>query len=69
MSTVSGGFQFTISEGGSVLQTVLIEASTNPADPNSWGQIGSVLPTSNPFTFIDTNASQYPARFYRILAP
>jgi len=69
MSTTAGGFQLTVSEGGSVLQTVLIQATTNPADPNSWVQIGSVLPSSNPFTFIDTNADQYPARFYRILAP
>jgi hypothetical protein len=51
------------------LQTVLIQASTNPADPNSWLQIGSVLPSSNPFTFTDTNAWQYPMRFYRIAAP
>jgi len=69
MSTAASGFQFTISEGGPVLQTALIQATTNPADQNSWVQIGSVLPTSNPFTFIDTNASQYPIRFYRILAP
>jgi hypothetical protein len=24
---------------------------------------------ANPFTFTDTNAAQYPARFYRIVAP
>jgi len=36
-------FQFTVSEGGSVLQTVLIQATTNPTDPNSWCKIGSVL--------------------------
>lgn len=65
----SGGFQFTVSEGGSVLQTVLIQATLTPADPNSWQQIGSVFPTSNPFTFTDSNASQFPARFYRITAP
>ena len=65
----SGGFQFTMSEGGSVLQTVLIQASTNPADSNSWVQIGSLLPATNPFTFTDTDAAQYPMRFYRIAAP
>jgi hypothetical protein len=65
----AGGFQFTASEAGSVLQTVLIQAATNPADPSSWVQIGSLLPTTNPFTFTDTNAAQYPMRFYRVVAP
>ena len=65
----NGGFQLTASEGGSVLQSVLIQATTNPADPGSWVQIGSLLPTTNPFTFTDTNAAQYPMRFYRLVAP
>jgi hypothetical protein len=64
-----GGFQITASEGGYVLQTILIQATTNPGDPNSWVQIGSLLPTTNPFTFTDTNAAQYPVRFYRLVAP
>jgi hypothetical protein len=64
-----GRFQFSVTEGGSVLQTVLIQATTNLDDPNSWQQIGSLLPTSNPFTFRDPNAAQYPARFYRVVAP
>jgi hypothetical protein len=68
-TTADGGFQLTAAEGGSVLQTVLIQATTNPVDPSSWVQIGSVLPTSNPFTFTDPDAAQYAARFYRIIAP
>jgi hypothetical protein len=67
--STNGGFQITASEGGSVLQTVLIQAATDLADPNSWVQIGSILPGSNPFTFTDTNTAPYPMRFYRILAP
>jgi len=67
--STSGGFQFSVSEGGSVLQTVFIQATTNPADANSWAQIGSLLPTANPFIFTDTNAAQYQRRFYRLLAP
>ena len=39
------------------------------ADPGAWAQIGSVLPASNPFTFTDTNAAQFPMRFYRVLNP
>ncbi|MDB6065557.1 MAG: hypothetical protein JWR26_1765 [Pedosphaera sp.] len=69
VTMANGGFQFTASEGGFVLQTVLIQATANPADPNSWVQIGSLLPTANPFTFTDTNAAQFPNRFYRIVAP
>jgi len=64
-----GGFQFTASEGGSALQTIVIQATTNPADPSSWMQIGLLLPTANPFTFTDTNASQFPMRFYRVVSP
>jgi hypothetical protein len=67
--STSTGFQFTASVDGSVLQTVLIQATTNPADPSSWVQIGSLLPTANPFIFTDPNAGQYQMRFYRILAP
>lgn len=65
----NGNFQFTATEGGSTLQTVYIEATTNPADPNSWVQIGSLMPTNSPFTFTDPNATQFPMRFYRVKAP
>jgi hypothetical protein len=65
----NGNFQFTVQEPGSVLQTVLIQANTDLANPAGWVQIGSVLPASGVFTFTDTNAAQYPARFYRIIAP
>jgi hypothetical protein len=67
--SASGGFQFAVSEGASSLQTVLIQATTNPADSSSWVQIGSVLPATNPFTFTDTNASLFPKRFYRVISP
>ena len=70
VAPVAGGaFQLSVSEGGSTLQTVLIQATTNPADPGSWVQIGSVFPTANPFSFIDTNATQYPMQFYRVVSP
>jgi hypothetical protein len=65
----NGSFQFTATERGSAVQTVLIQASANLADPNSWIQIGSVYPGTNTFTFTftDTNAFQFPARFYRMV--
>jgi len=65
----NGSFQFTVTERGSALQTVLIQASANLTDPNSWVQIGSVYPGTNPFTFTDTNAFQFPTRFYRMVVP
>jgi hypothetical protein len=45
----------------------LIQATANLADPNSWVQIGSVYPGTNTFTFTDTNAFQFPSRFYRMV--
>jgi hypothetical protein len=65
----NGNFQFSVQERGSVVQTVLIQANTNLTDPGGWVQVGSVLPAAGLFTFTDTNAAAYPARFYRILAP
>ncbi len=63
----TGAFQFTVQERGNAVQTVLIQASTDLTDPAGWVQIGSILPTGSTFTFTDTNAAQYPARFYRAL--
>ena len=65
----SAGFQITVTAGSSDLQTFLFQATTNPADPGSWEEIGSVFPTTNPFTFTDTNSAQFPVRFYRVAAP
>jgi hypothetical protein len=65
----SGAFQFTVSEGGSSLQTAISQATANPGAPASWAQVSSVLPATNPFTFTDPNAAQYPMRFYRLVAP
>jgi hypothetical protein len=67
----NGSFQFTATELGSTVQTVLIQASPDLTDPNSWVQIGSVYPGTNTFTFTftDTNAFQFPVRFYRMLVP
>ena len=65
----NGNFQFTIQEQGSVVQTVWVQANSSLVNPAGWVQIGSTLPDSSIFTFTDTNAAQYPTRFYRTVAP
>ena len=65
----NGNFQFTVQESGPVVQTVIIQANADPTNPAGWVQIGSLLPGGGSFTFTDTNAALYPARFYRVLAP
>jgi hypothetical protein len=60
------GFQFTVQAG--LIRTTLIQATTNPADPASWTTIAT-NPPSSAFTFTDTNSSQFPLRFYRVVSP
>ena len=63
---VSGGFQFNVQAGA--VQTTLIQATTNLADPASWVTIAT-NPPGNAFIFTDKNASQFPARYYRVVSP
>jgi len=62
----SGGFQFAVQAGS--VRTTLVQATTNLADPLSWVTIAT-NPPSSAFTFTDTNASQFPTRFYRVVSP
>ncbi len=64
-----GSFRFTGQETGPIVQTMLIEANVDLLNPAGWVQLGSFLPSSSTFTFTDTNAAQYPKRFYRAVAP
>jgi hypothetical protein len=66
-SSVTGGFTFTVQANAA--QTLLIQATTNLADPTSWVTIATNPPSSSAFSFTDTNAAQYPKRFYRTVAP
>jgi hypothetical protein len=66
-TTGNGGFQFAVQAGA--VQTTLIQATTNLADPTSWVTIATNPPTSSTFNFTDPNASQFPARFYRVVSP
>jgi hypothetical protein len=65
-SPPTGGFQFTVQ--ASAVQTTLIQATTNPGDPTSWTTIATNPPGSS-FSFTDTNAGQFPLRFYRVVSP
>ena len=64
-----GNFQMS---GGSVLTNwnYRVLASTNVADPLiTWPQVGSGSLAGGVFSFIDLNSTNYPQRFYRVVAP
>jgi hypothetical protein len=64
---VTGGFQFSVQ--ASAIQTTLVQATTDVADPASWVTIATNPPTTSTFNFTDPNASQFPMRFYRVVSP
>jgi hypothetical protein len=51
------------------VQTTLIQATTNLADPTSWETIATNPPTSSAFIFADGDAGLFPMRFYRVISP
>ena len=63
---VAGGFQFTVQ--ASAMETTLVQATANLADPASWTTIAT-NPPGRAFIFTDTNSSQFPARYYRVVSP
>jgi len=63
---VAGGFQFAVQ--ASAMETTLVQATANLGDPASWTTIAT-NPPGKIFTFTDTNASQFPARYYRVVSP
>ena len=67
MPPAATGFSFTVQ--ASAVQTTLIQATMNPGDPSSWVTIATNPPNASTFNFTDTNASQFPMRFYRVLSP
>ncbi len=60
------GFQFAVQ--ASAVQTTLIQATTNLADPSSWTTIAT-NPPGKAFIFTDTNSSRFPIRYYRVVSP
>ena len=63
----TGGFNFTVQ--ANAVQTTLVQATTNLADPASWVTIATNPPSSSTFNFTDPKASQFPTRFYRVVSP
>jgi hypothetical protein len=46
-----------------------IETATNLIPPIQWSNIGGKYPNGGVFTFTDTDAPLFPARFYRAISP
>ena len=59
-----GGFQVQLS--GAADQNYILQAST---DLVQWVPIATNLPSASPFYFTDPDATNFPYRFYRVLAP
>lgn len=50
-------------------QTNIVEATTNLATASGWVSLDTNIPATNNFIFSDTNANQFPLRFYRVVSP
>jgi hypothetical protein len=61
---VNGQGKFQLNVVGAAGSNYVIQASTNLAGSN-WVSLGT---NASPFTFIDTNSTSFPLRFYRVLA-
>ena len=64
--SAAGGFQFAVQ--ASAMQTTLIQATANLADPSSWVTIAT-NPPGKIFTFTDTDSGKFPTRYYRVVSP
>ncbi len=62
-----GGVQFTVQCGW--VQTTLVQATTNIADPTSWVTIATNPPSTSTYLFSDPAAGGFPMRFYRVVSP
>ena len=50
-------------------QTNIVQAATNLAAASDWVSLNTNVPATNNFIFTDTNANQFPLRFYRVVSP
>jgi plastocyanin len=67
MRLPNGQFQFTVVT--TTNRTNIIQGSTNLAVATSWIGLSTNVPTTNTFTFTDTNAGPLRLRFYRVVEP
>lgn len=61
--TVNNQFQFTVT--GSAGSNYVVQVATNLSAPTTWV---SLFTNASPFTFVDSNAQNFPQRFYRAQA-
>jgi ferric iron reductase protein FhuF len=67
--SLSNRFEQLTGQGLSNL-TYTIQAATNLNPVIQWSNIGALVANSNGvFSFIDTNATLFPVRFYRAVSP
>jgi hypothetical protein len=62
--TANSQFQFTVT--GSAGSNYVVQVATNLSPPTTWI---SLFTNASPFTFVDSNAQNFPQRFYRASAP
>ena len=67
MRLANGQFQFTVITTAN--RTNTIQASTDLSSSSNWTSLATTVPTSNTFTFTDTNAGTLQLRFYRVVEP
>jgi hypothetical protein len=58
-------FRFTVLTTAS--HTNVVRAYTNLSFPSNWVVVATVVPTSNSFTFTDSNAPNFGIRIYRVV--
>lgn len=62
--TTNNQFQFTVT--GTAGTNYVVQVATNLSPPTTWI---SLFTNASPFTFVDSNAQNFPQRFYRAYAP
>jgi plastocyanin len=67
MRLPDGRFQFTIISTAN--RTNIVQASTDLSSSTNWISLSTIIPSTNIFTFTDTNAGGLRLRFYRIVEP
>jgi hypothetical protein len=62
-----GRFSFTVLTTAN--QTNIVQASTDLSSPTNWTSLSTMVPSTNVWTFTDTNTGGLSLRFYRVVEP